>query len=283
MATKPAAKSKQPAQQQPQSKQPGTSVGTSVVPKAVGSVTAFSNEMPDYIKQGQRGNENVGTEDLIIPRLEVVQGLSPAVKEGDPGYVEGARPGHLMNSVTRKLYGKMVFIVPVFYFKQYLVWVDRKLAEAKKIDASNGFRGAFNTIEEANAKCEAEGGEDKAVVVIETPQHIALCIDPDTQEVEEVMLSMPRSKAKVSRQLNTMIKLAGGDRFARGYEVTTVLQKGPKGDFYNFLMTQKGFAPKPLYLRAEKLYNDLASGKIRARMDETGLNDGGAGHDDTDM
>lgn len=273
---------KQGASKPAPKKEPGTSVAKrDDAPK--GDLTKFSDQLPDHIKQGQaRGNENVGTEDLIIPRLEVVQGLSPAVKEGDPGYVEGARPGHLMNSVTRRLYGKVVFVVPVTYFKQYLVWVDRKLAEAKKIDASQGFRGAFNTMEEAVAKQKAEGGEDKAVVVVETPQHIALCVDPDTQEVEEVMLSMPRSKAKISRQLNTMIKLAGGDRFARAYEVTTVLQKGPKGDFYNFLMTQRGFAPKALYQRAEKLYNDITSGKVRAKMDETGLNQD-AGSDDSDM
>lgn len=226
------------------------------------------DKVPDYINQkNQRGSENVTTKDLVIPRLEIVQALSPAVKRGDPGYINGAQQGMLNNSVTRKLYKESVMVVPVHFSVQYLVWRDRKLAEQKKIGSEGGFFGAYPDLNEANARAEAEGGEDKAVIVVDTPTHLCLLIDPDTGQVDEIMISMPRTKAKISRQWNSMIRLAGGDRFGRVYSISAALQTGPKGDFYNYSVAQAGFPSKPLYEQAEKLYKTIAAGERKVVMD----------------
>ncbi|MEY2824474.1 MAG: Vibrio phage, partial [Pseudomonadota bacterium] len=90
-------------------------------------------------KTGARGAENVSTDDMIIPRIELVQALSPARNKKDAAYVEGAEEGMLFNNVTRELYGEFVLVIPVYYVKQYLVWKDRKQGGG----GSNGFRGAF--------------------------------------------------------------------------------------------------------------------------------------------
>lgn len=260
-------------------KQPKTDVSTEV---KGGAVVLVQDNVPDYLvkaTQGQgRGSENVGTEDLVIPRLELVQSNSPCLIEKDPAFIKGATPGMLFNSVTRRLYGKAVTVVGVHYTKQYLVWRDRKKAEQLKLP-QQGFFGAFNTVEEANAKMEAEGGEKQAICVIDTPQHLCLAVDHETGEVGEVMLSMPRTKSKVSRQWNSMIKLAGGDRFARAYEVQTKQEQNSKGTFYNYAIVQKGFPSKGLYQQALDLYGKVASGKARTVM-HTGDLGGGAPDDD---
>lgn len=249
-----------------------------------GAVVLVQDQVPDYLQQHAvgkgRGSENVGTEDLVIPRLEIVQSSSPCLIEKDPAYIKGAQPGMLFNSVTRHLYGKAVTVVPVFYTKQHLVWRDRKEAERLKLP-QQGFFGAFNTVEEAEAKRQAEGGEKQAIVVIDTPQHLVLCVDHETSEVSEVMLPMPRTKAKISRQFNSMIKLAGGDRFARAYEVQTKQESNSKGTFYNFAVIQKGYPSKSLFKRAEELFMQLASGKIRTVMHDEDLNQTPAGEEDT--
>ena len=123
------------------------------------AMVLVQNEAPSYINtETQRGSENVGMADLVIPRLEIVQGLSPAVKRGDPGYIQGAAPGMLNNSVTRKLYGDSALLVPVHYSMQYLVWRDRKLAEQLKIGSEGGFFGAYSSMEEAQKRVDQEGG-----------------------------------------------------------------------------------------------------------------------------
>ena len=87
-----------------------------------------SNDLPEWLqgKGDARGAENVTTDDMIIPRIELVQALSPARKKSDAAYIEGAEEGMLYNNVTRELYGEAVTVVPIYYTKQFLVWKDRK-------------------------------------------------------------------------------------------------------------------------------------------------------------
>lgn len=260
-------------------------------PKTAGAVAEVSakslivmgGDTPDYIKKdSQRGSENVKAEDLVIPRLEIVQATSPAVKEGDPGYIENARPGMLFNSVTRRLYGKETFIIPVHYTKMWLVWKKRKDSQGRALEG--GFLGAFGNPDEANDKMQAEikaGLNADHVEIIDTPQHLCLLVDAGAGgqgDVAEIMLSMARTKAKVSRQFNSMIKLAGGDRFSRVYRIGTQMEKNPKGDYYNYVVAACGHPAKALYDRAEKLYTAVSSGERRVVADTRDL-DGDAATD----
>lgn len=231
-----------------------------------------SDQTPDYIKQdSQRGSEHVAREDIVIPRLELVQGLSPAVKEGDPGFVEGARPGMLMNSVTRQLYGKEVMVVPVMFIKQWLVWKKRKYIDenGREQKTDGGFFGAYDSALEAEdrMKEEAPNNPKGSIEIVDTPQHLCLLINFNSGAIDEVMMSMPRTKAKISRQWNSMVRLAGGDRFGRVYRVTSALETKNGNDYYNFVIAQSGFPAKTLYERAEKLYTQIQAGERKVVVD----------------
>src|SRR5688572_12124300 len=104
---------------------------------AAKAVATQNANLPAYIKQNQqaRGSENVDMGDVAIPRIEIVQMLSPCLKKNDAAYIEGAEAGMLYNSVTRELYGHKVDVIPVYFKKQWLVWKDRK--------AGGGFGGAY--------------------------------------------------------------------------------------------------------------------------------------------
>lgn len=243
-------------------------------------------DIPDYIKQGEgRGSENVTKDDIVIPRLEIIQALSPQVKEGDPKFNEAARPGMLVNSVTGQIYGKEVMVVPVYYTKQWLVWKARKDKDGKPLEG--GFFGAFNSDFEAKERADEEGGEEANIEIIDTPQHLCLLVNRDSGSIDEVMISMPRTKAKVSRQWNSMVRLAGGDRFGRVYRIATQLEKKTQGDYYNFVVAQCGFPAKPLYDRAEKLYEQIAAGERKVVMDIEDFDEGsktyGQDHSDAEM
>lgn len=245
-------------------------------PMQAGSMIVQSDVPPEYVRvEGPgRGSENVGTEDLIIPRLEIVQALSPAITPNDPGFIPGAKQGDLINSASRKVYGDSVFVVPVHYSKLWLVWRDRQ--------AGGGFLGAYGTPQEAEARAEKEGGQKAGVSIVDTPTHLCLLIDTKSGEVNEIMISMPRTKAKISRQWNSMIKLAGGDRFSRVYRIGTQSQKNAKGTFYNFTVAQLGFPVRPVYEAAEKLYEAIQSGQRKVVMDTRFMSPGSAEPDDVD-
>jgi hypothetical protein len=216
------------------------------------------DEMPDWLKgkEGARGQENVGSDDLVIPRLDVVQALSPYRKRDDPKFIKGAEEGNLINSVTLQNYGESVIVVPLYYRKDFLVWKDRK----KDPSGQGGFYGAYRTQEEARARISQESPESQPnIVIVDTPLHFCLLLNGD--RAEEIVLSMPRSKAKHSRRWNSLVKLAGGDSFSRAYRIKAQFEKGAKGDFYNFDIQPAGFPSKGLYDKAESIYKAFASGE----------------------
>jgi|SRR6185436_1789963 len=221
----------------------------------------MTDEQPDFLKNQttSRGSENVKAEDLVIPRLELVQDLSPCRKKADPNYIDGCEEGMLYNNVTRQLYGAETLVVPVYFRKEWLIWKDR--------DAGGGFRGAFPSEDEAlNAKAELEDGEECDVV--DTAQHFCLLVQPTTGKTEEIVISMAKSKAKISRKLNSLIRINGGDSFSRVYRISAVAEKNNKNqNYFNFMVSPAGYPSKETYCRAEELYKSIASGKVNVKAD----------------
>ncbi len=234
--------------------------GTAVAPRQSTAI-AEAQDIPDHIRGSQgRGSENVEMQDMVIPRIELVQALSRCLKEGGAEYIEGAKPGMFYNSVTRELYGASVIVCPVFFKKQYLCWKDRK--------QGGGFGGAFDSMQEANDRIAQEENVD-AWEAVETAQQIVLVVDRDTHETSEAVLSCARTKQKVSRQWNSLIRVNGFDRFSRIYELFGVDDKNNNGDeFKNLAVRYVDFASLPVYKAAEALYNNIASGTRSVKIDD---------------
>jgi len=220
--------------------------------------------MPDFLKNKQsiRGTENITAEDLIIPRLELVQDLSPCRKKQDPNYIDGIEEGMLYNNVTRQNYGLEALVLPVYYKKEFLLWKTR--------DSGGGFRGAFESKTEAE-KFKSSLEDHQHIEIADTAQHFCLLIHPTSNKVEEVVVSMSRSKLKVSRKWNSLIRMNSGDSFSRVYKISTVSEKNAKNqDYYNFCISPAGYPTAEVYDRAEKLYEAISSGlgKVDRKFDE---------------
>lgn len=228
------------------------------------SFDIVTNDVPEWLKTGQaRGAENVTTDDMIIPRIELIQALSPARKKTDAAYIEGADEGMLYNNVTRVLYGESVTVVPVYYTKQFLVWKDRKAGGG----GSNGFRGAFAT-EAAARDAIAQLGEE-GLEVSDTAQHFVLVRFGD--EWQEAVISMAKSKMKVSKRWNSLIRMTNTDSFARAYKLSATTETNARNEsYFNFNIAPLGFVQKEVYERAEKLYETIRAGGVKVSNDYDG-------------
>lgn len=221
----------------------------------------FPTERPAWMGSGTiRGNEGVKAEDMQIPRLSIIQDLSPQWKKGRDEYIDGAEVKMIFNTATQRLYGTELYVVPVLFRKEWVVWKD--------LDSGGGFRGAFNTQEEA-VKAMAAFEDAKECEIVDTHQHFVLVVDPDSKSIEHAVISMSKSQCKPSRQWNTMIQTSGGDRFERMYRLSVVDAQNAAGkEYYNWKVSQMGYVDEPTFKEAEKLYEAIRSGKLDVKRDQ---------------
>lgn len=215
-------------------------------------VVKNEQQLPSYIKTGMsRGNENVTKDDLQLPRIDVLQALSPQINPKKDEFIEGSGVGMLWNTLTKELYPQGLNFTPVAFAKRFLVWVNRK------IDNGGGLRGVFDSELDASAFLESQEDANK-LEVVPTAEHLVLLDDGS-----EVILSMAKSKMKVSRKFNSLVRVQGGDRFSRRYHLSTMDDESPKGEFQNFSIKPDGFPSEQVYLKAEKLYGSISSGQVK--------------------
>lgn len=219
-------------------------------------------EVPDFLKghqNDQRGSEEVGAEDLVIPRVDLIQGLSKVRKKTDPNYIEGAEEGMFYNVVTRYLYGEKVNVVPVYFQKQYLLWRDA--------DLGGGFGGAHHSHAEAEGARQAQENPEEWEVV-DTPTHYCLVLHDDGS-TEEAVVSLAKTKAKASRYLNSLVRINGGPRFSRVYQLKGVPEQNSKGqDYYSVQVANVGYVSKELFDQASRLYETIKNGGVRVDQGE---------------
>lgn len=229
--------------------------------------------VPDFLKgmmNDNRGSEDVGADDIVIPRLELVQSLSKCRKKTDPAYIAGAEEGMLYNSVTRELYGESVMVVPVTFKKEFLLWREQ--------DLGGGFGGAYPTEGEAHGAKAAQEKPDEWEIV-DTAQHFCLLVQ-EGQDPKEIVISMSKSKGKCSRKWNSMVRLNGGPRFSRVYEVVGIGDQNSAGQDYHTLDVKNvGFVNEAQYKRAEQVYELIQAGKMTADRSVEGKSPAGQGAD----
>jgi len=214
---------------------------------------ALFSEAPQIDGSG-RGSEGVSTSDLVIPRLEIVQDLSPQRKKTDPAYIPGAEEGMMFNTVTKELYPTGVIIVPVLFRKEFIIWKNRQ--------KGGGFAGSFETVEAAlHALSEMENRGDYEIQ--DTHQNFCLVLHPESTAedpiVGEIVLSFSKTKMKIGRQLNSMIKMRGGDRWSSAYRLEVVQATSDKGDYFNYKVTPIGYVSPATAALAERMYEEVKS------------------------
>lgn len=209
-------------------------------------------QMPSYIQQGSnRGNESVTNDDIQLPRIDVLQALSPQINKKKDSYIEGAEVGMFFNTLTGELYPDGVSFTPVTFEKRFLVWVDREQ------DNNGGLRGVFDTEIEAEQFVSAAADGNK-LEIVPTAEHLVILDNGD-----QAIISMAKSKMKISRKFNSLVRMQGGDRFARRYSMTSFDDEGPKGEFQNLkieLAKDGQFPSEEVYKLALKTYEAIASG-----------------------
>jgi len=218
-----------------------------------------------YEGDAQAGFENVNTTSLALPILKLMQNGSGEAQKRNQNYVEGAEPGMLLNTVTKKLYNgaKGIEVIPCHYKLEYQEWADFGTGS-----------GRPENIYDANSKIlsetKNEAGKDRldnGNYILTVGQHFVLILDGIS--TENALISMSSSQGKVSRKWNSMMMSITFDgengpytppSFSHKYRLTSVLNSGKGNQWYGYNVTKVGPVEEPaLYERAKKFYTSLAS------------------------
>lgn len=212
-----------------------------------------SAKVPDFVKKGSgRGNEEVQAQHLQIPRIKLLQKMSDEIDRHHPNFIQGAKDGDFMNSLTREVYGDSIYVIPVKFKEEFVVW--------RKREAGGGLLGSFKTEGEADAAIANSGEKREDFDITQSHSHILLVKNPETGELSPPnIMDFSSSKLRVSRSWNSQISLKGGDRFAGLWKLSAIAVKNKAGAQYMSLGVEfVGWATKEDYLAAEGYYDGFA-------------------------
>jgi hypothetical protein len=72
------------------------------------------------------GAENVTAANILIPRLTILQGLSPQIMKKKAEYIEGAEVGDFCNVATGDIYKEQILVVPCHFVTNYIEWTKNR-------------------------------------------------------------------------------------------------------------------------------------------------------------
>ena len=218
-----------------------------------------------YEGDAHAGFENVKTSSLALPILKLLQNGSGEAQKRNQNYVEGAEPGMLLNTVTKKLYNgaEGIEVIPCHYKLEYQEWADFGTGSGRPENIFDASSGILSNTKNEMGKDRLDNGN----YILTVGQHYVLIRDGNS--TENALISMSSSQGKVSRKWNSMMMsiTLDGEKgpytppsFSHKYRLTSVLNSGKGNQWYGYNVAKVGpVEDSTLYERAKKFYTSLAS------------------------
>ena len=227
------------------------------------------------------GMEGMSPDDMMIPRLSILQQMSPQVNKRDGAYVEGAEPGFVLDNVAGKaIDGEQgITVVPISYRRSHIEWkadrggmVQNHGADSSCLDGcTRGDRGQYLT---------SEGNE-----IAPTAEYVVYVVSEDGS-FSPAALSMSKSQLKKARLWNSMMhrlqvphptdkeKKINPAMFWNAYKLTTVPQENDQGSWFSWKIEMMFDASSGgiieqlpngtgIYLSAREFKDQVSSGEVK--------------------
>lgn len=174
--------------------------------------------MADLLLEDQgSGMENMGATDFAIPRISILQKMSPQVEKTDPAFIPGAEVGMILDSVTGDLYDGQegILVVLISYRFTHLNWWPRLSKKGKGFINDFGADPAVMQLTERDDK-------NRNIVkkqlpglnppidseIVPTAEYFAFIVDPDdNNHITRVLIPMARTQLKKSKKINTLSQI----------------------------------------------------------------------------
>lgn len=164
---------------------------------AQATASSLSTDVMDFEAFAGAGTENIKISDVIIPRLAIMQALSPYINKKKSEYIEGAEVGDIADVATGDLFKEGVLFLPVYYRKDFLEWAPRESGKGLVAVHPDDSILAECTKDEKGRPITAEGN-----YIAETAQWYGFNL---TAGRRRCFIPMASSQLKRSRKMMTMV------------------------------------------------------------------------------
>lgn len=217
------------------------------------------------------GLENVTAKDIIIPRLAILQALSPQLDPTKPEYIKGAERGQFIDIGSEEVWSGQLELLPVYFATIYLEWAPRA--------SGGGLVNNYGTDASILGKCTRDENNRNALsngnYVVETATYFCFNL---TANGRRSFLPLSSTQLKAARQWMTKItqqreQTSDGREFMppiywRSWIAAVVPQSNAKGSWYGWkfspgqtLMQLKNGAA--LMKEAAAFANEAKAGLVR--------------------
>ena len=230
-------------------------------------------------------SDNMTADDMLIPRLRILQSGSPVVKKSDGAYVKGAEEGMIFDNVSNQFFAGEtgITVVPVSYRRTFIEWSDdRKFIADHGVNCTalldrctDDGRGGLRT---------PEGNS-----LVNTSEYFVYQIDKDGG-YSPAMISMSSSGIKKAKKWNSMMNrlqiphpsgtgTLNPAMFWTAYQITTTPESNDNGSWFNWEISmrfdaksggiiQNLDAGKDIYLEAREFKKKVQSGDVNVKSDD---------------
>lgn len=250
------------------------------------------------------GKEAIGQEDMDIPRLKLMQGLSKELPLFDD-----LKAGMFFHSATEAMFDEAIRVVPILLDKQYILWRPLEdgggiLARASdgvhwapaagsfdvKLDKKDGghkvtWKLARTVAESGLANWGTMNPNDNNSPPAATLMYNFLLAFPDEPDLMPAVLTFQRSSIKIGRKFMTKLRTVRTPLFGSVFKLSSFVDHNSANqDFYNINIVGDGLVEDPdLYDMYKNLHLSLKDKGLNIRdvdslqgdADATGAEGGG--------
>lgn len=232
-------------------------------------------ERPRTLERTHAGTEDIGADDIRLPRLAIAQGLSPQITPGDQQFIDGLTLFDMFNDLTGEIYGKgPITFVPVRR--------DIRRIEFRPRSEGGGVLDMNVPFNDPRLEWTVEGDERKPPRATTFVEFVILLLRSG-RAPEPIVLSIKgtnKHNRRASDQLTTFIKLRDSAIYSGLYTVDTkVPAKNDQGTFGVPRIKNAGFIPvdteagKALYGFAKNFHDSLEGKEIIIEREEIDENE----------
>lgn len=234
-------------------------------------VAADAKKLPSHVLNATgKGNENIDSTMVTVPRIKLLQDMSPEVKKASDRRIDGAEAGHLMLSSGQEVFEEL-FVLNLKVNAGFVAFNNETNMPFRAMTAGEGADGMFSSITAAENALISEGvspdnietragkqGPKSGYTVLESHRHHVLVLDPETSTVKTpAHMDFIKTKVAISKNWNTMIATSQGDRYSTVYRIGSKIQTWGDNSWYNYDISPYGFAQEALYEEADKIFASL--------------------------